>query len=152
VIKAKDKCVVSMTALILFMMATLVHGETLQPAQITPDQQSQMRWTVSPRGLQELIIIGNPANSGMYVVRSKYTSGLRTEPHFHPDNRIVTVLSGTMYLGYGKKFDEKKMKALPAGSIWTEPANQPHFTWAKDGEVLIQIIGSGPSGVTPVRP
>jgi quercetin dioxygenase-like cupin family protein len=75
-----------------------------------------------------------------------------TKHHFHPNSRIVTVLSGTMYFGYGKKFDEKKMKALPVGSIWTEPANQPHFTWAKDGEVLIQIIGSGPSGVTPARP
>jgi quercetin dioxygenase-like cupin family protein len=88
----------------------------------------------------------------MYAVRSKYTSSLWAEPHFHPDNRIVTVPSGTMYYGYGKKFDEKKMKALPAGSIWTEPANQPHFSWAKDGEVLIQIIGSGPSGVLPARP
>ena len=150
--KAKYKCVVSITALILVMMATFAHGETLQPAQITPDQLNQMRWSANPRGIHELTIVGNPTNSGMYVVRSKYASGLRIEPHFHPDNRIVTVLSGTMYLGYGKKFDEKKMKALPAGSIWTEPANQPHFSWAKDGEVLIQIIGSGPSGVMSVRP
>lgn len=151
-IKAKYPCVLSMTALILFVIVTFAHGETLQPAQITPDQLNRMRGSVSPRGLQELIVIGNPAESGMYMVRSKYTSGLRTEPHFHPDDRIVTVLSGTMYLGYGKKFDEKKMKALPAGSIWTEPANQPHFAWAKDGEVLIQIIGSGPSGVMSVSP
>jgi hypothetical protein len=23
------------------------------------------------------------------------------------------------------------MRALPAGSVWTEPAKQPHFVWAK---------------------
>lgn len=152
VIKAKSKCTVSITALILVMTAALVYGETLQPTQITPEQLKQMVWSVSPRGIQELNIIGNPKKSGMYAVRSKYADGLRVQPHFHPDDRIITVLSGTMYQGYGKNFDEKKMKALPPGSIWTEPANQPHYTWAKDGEVLIQIIGSGPSGVTPVRP
>ncbi|MEE9910106.1 MAG: cupin domain-containing protein [Deltaproteobacteria bacterium] len=151
-IKAKFKCAVSMTVLILVMTAALAYGEALQPAQITPDQQNQLVWSVNSRGIQELVIIGNPGNAGMYVVRSKYAAGLRIQPHFHPDDRIVTVLSGTIYLGYGKTFEEKKMKALPPGSIWTEPANQPHYSWAKDGEVLIQIIGRGPSGVTPVRP
>lgn len=86
------------------------------------------------------------------MVRSKFPPGLRVEPHFHPDERIVTVLAGTVYVGYGEQFDESKMKALPAGSVWTEPANQPHFTWAKDGEALIQVVGNGPSGVIPVRP
>ena len=44
------------------------------------------------------------------------------------------------------------MKALPAGSIWTEPAKQPHFVWAKDGEAIIQVIGgNGPSAVFPVQ-
>lgn len=28
--------------------------------------------------------------------------------------------------------------------------NQPHFVWAKDGEVIIRVIGNGPSGVIPV--
>jgi len=152
VIKAKSKYAVGIAVLILVMTAAFAYGETLQPAQITPDRLNQMLWSVNPRGIQELIVVGNPKNSGMYVVRSKYAAGLKVQPHVHPDDRIVTILSGTMYLGYGKSFDENKMKALPPGSIWTEPANQPHYTWAKDGEVLIQIIGSGPSGVTPVRP
>ena len=43
------------------------------------------------------------------------------------------------------------MKALPAGSIFTEPARQPHFVWAKDGEVVIQVIGNGPSATTLIE-
>ncbi len=62
------------------------------------------------------------------------------------------VISGTLLVGYGEQFDESKMKALSPGSIWTEPANQPHFVWAKDGEVVIQITGNGPSGTTLVQP
>jgi hypothetical protein len=43
------------------------------------------------------------------------------------------------------------MKALPASSIWTEPAKQPHFVWAKDGGVVIQVIGNGPSAVILIQ-
>jgi hypothetical protein len=28
----------------------------------------------------------------------------------------------------------------------SEPSKAPHFSWAKDGEVIIQITGVGPSG------
>ena len=48
-------------------------------------------------------------------------------------------MSGTLYMGYGDRFDESTMTALPAGSIWTEPAKQTHFVWAKDGEAVIQV-------------
>lgn len=123
----------------------------LQPALITPDQMDQLTWATSPTGTLQVKIVGDPTKAGMYMVRSKLPAGLRVEPHFHPDERIVTVLSGTVYVGYGEQFDESKMKALPAGSVWTEPANQPHFTWAKDGEALIQVVGNGPSGVIPVQ-
>lgn len=86
----------------------------------------------------------------MYSVREKFQAGQRIEPHFHPDERIVTVLSGTVYFSYGEQFDEAKMRAFTAGRLWTEPANQPHFAWAKDGEAVIQVIGNGPSGTTPI--
>ena len=80
----------------------------------------------------------------------KFPANFRNTPHFHPDDRVVTVMSGTLYVGYGEQFAESQLKALPAGSIWTEPAKQPHFVWAKDGEVVIQVSGVGPSGVTQV--
>ena len=44
------------------------------------------------------------------------------------------------------------MKVMPPGSLWAEPADQPHFVWAKDGEVVIQIYGAnGPSGTKPIE-
>ncbi len=86
----------------------------------------------------------------MYRVR--IPDNYKVQPHFHPDERVITVMSGTFYMGYGEQFDESAMKALPAGSIWTEPAKQPHFALAKDGEVVIQVVGSnGPSGTTRIE-
>lgn len=58
---------------------------------------------------------------------------------------------GTLLVGYGEEFDEGRMRALPAGSTFTEPARHPHFAWAKDWEVVIQVVGHGPSDTTWLR-
>jgi uncharacterized RmlC-like cupin family protein len=78
----------------------------------------------------------------------RFPAGFRNPPHFHADERIVTILSGTLLVGYGDQFHESTMKALPAGSMFTEPAKQAHFAWARDGEVVIQVVGHGPSSTT----
>jgi len=73
-------------------------------------------------------------------------------PHWHPDPaRTVVVLSGTFYFGSGETWDESKMKAYPAGTFYSEPPKSPHYTWAKDGEVVIQLTGMGPSGKTFIK-
>jgi hypothetical protein len=46
----------------------------------------------------------------------------------------------------GEKFDETALTALPAGSVFTEPEKTAHFTWARDGEVVLHVTGQGPTG------
>ena len=132
----------------LFLAVASAQGEALTPAQTVPDD---MTWVTLPDGLQVARIAGDLTKPGMYTVRVKFPAGLKIQPHFHSDERIVIVLEGTVYFAYGELFDEARMNALPTGSVWTEPAKQPHFAWAKDGEAVIQVIGNGPSATTPVR-
>ena len=47
--------------------------------------------------------------------------------------------------GYGETFDDAKLKILPAGSFYTEPANLPHFIEIREETVLL-VSGAGPSG------
>ncbi|HSO67803.1 MAG TPA: cupin domain-containing protein [Desulfatirhabdiaceae bacterium] len=107
---------------------------------VWPDQVSS--------DVQTLVHAGNPEKEGLYSIRVKIPAGTRLAPHFHPDNRVVVVLSGTLYYGYGTDFDETNMKALPPGSFFTEPAAQPHFAWARSGDVVLQANAVGPSGTT----
>ena len=72
-------------------------------------------------------------------------TGFTIAPHSHPDSREVTIISGTYATGYGEKFDAEKLKVLPAGSFYTEPANIPHYIEIKE-EVVLQVSGTGPSG------
>ena len=98
---------------------------------------------------QTVVVYGDPKNPGVFVSRVKFSAGWKDPPHWHPDEvRTVVVLSGTLYFGSGETWDESKVKAYPAGTFYSEPSKAPHFTWAKDGEVVIQITGVGPSGKT----
>ena len=96
---------------------------------------------------QTVVIYGDPTKPGLFVSRIRFSPGWKDMPHWHPDpERTVVVLSGTFYVGPGEKWDESKMKKYPAGTFYSEPSKAPHFTWAKDGEVIIQLTGIGPSG------
>ena len=148
--KADIFSVAGCIALALFIFSGSAQAEPLATTQLTPDR---FKWDPTPFGGQKVTLIGDEQKPGMYVYRVRFPANFKVQPHFHPDERVVTVMSGTLYMGYGEQFDESAMKALPAGSIWTEPAKQPHFVWAKEGDVVVQVVGgNGPSGVTRIEP
>jgi quercetin dioxygenase-like cupin family protein len=136
-------------ALAFSVSGAAAQAEPMTAMRMAPDE---LQWGPSPTGNPRAYIAGDEKKSGMYIYRIRFPANAKVQPHFHPDERIITVLSGTLYVGYGDRFDESAMKALPPGSVWTEPAKQAHFAWAKDGEAVIQVIGgNGPSGVTQVE-
>jgi hypothetical protein len=140
---------VYLSALALVAGATLAQSGAFGPVRVASDD---LEWAKQDNGTSRAPIVGDDRVPGMYSYRARFPANFRVEPHFHPDSRTVVVISGTLYVGYGERFDASTMKALPAGSTWTEPPRQPHFAWAKDGEVVIQVVGVGPSGVTRLAP
>ena len=118
---------------------------------VTPEQ---VEWKDRPgfEGVKFATVEGDPSKPGVYVVRAKFSPGTMTRPHWHPEARYVTVLQGTWYTGEGDTFDPDKTVPLKAGSFMLHPAKGHHYDGAKDEEVIVQIIGVGPSGTTPVDP
>ncbi|MFQ6024865.1 MAG: cupin domain-containing protein [Acidiferrobacterales bacterium] len=118
--------------------------------QLTPDE---IQWHASPtssNGLQVVVLAGNPKEAVLYTVRIKIPANFKVQPHWHHKDRMVSVISGTLHYAYGDTFDEAKMRALPPGSFFTEPAKHPHFAWAKSGDVIVQVTAIGPTGTTHV--
>lgn len=103
-------------------------------------------------GLETAPMIGDSTKPGAYLYRTKFPPNFKVEAHSHPDERHYTVISGTWYIGWGKKFDESKLIALPAGSFYTEPAKIPHFVMTKDDGALVQIGGKGPTAISYTDP
>jgi len=117
-----------------------------EPVAVTPAEiKFESQGGLALGGIEQAKLVGDPTKPGPYTIRLKFPAGYKLAPHAHPDYREVTILSGTWYMGYGEKFDEGALKALPAGSFYTEPANLPHFVAVRE-PVLIQVSGTGPSG------
>jgi anti-sigma factor ChrR (cupin superfamily) len=143
-------------ALCCLIFAAVVHELHAQaqpePMAITP---AEMKWEaqggLALPGVEQVNLVGNPSKPGPYTLRLKFPAGYKLAPHTHPDSREVTILSGTWYTGYGERFDEAALKALPAGSFYTEPANVAHFVEVRE-PVTIQVKGTGPSGRAFVSP
>jgi quercetin dioxygenase-like cupin family protein len=137
--------------LVLFAMDAGAEKDKAGFVRVTPEQ---VEWKERPGydGVKFAVIQGDPTKPGIYVVRAKFSPGAMTRPHWHPEDRFVIVVSGTWYTGEGDTFDPDKTQPLKAGSFMMHPAKAHHYDGAKDEEVVVQIIGMGPSATTLVHP
>ncbi len=108
--------------------------------------------TSGAAGIQTVVLKGDPTKGGLYTLLLRIGPNTKIAAHAHPDDRVATVVSGTWYFGYGKEFNEAALKALPAGSFYTEPPNSNHFAMTRQEGVVIQISGTGPSGRPTLTP
>lgn len=117
----------------------------------------QINWKSFGNGVEVATLSGDPAKpGGLYVIRVKFPPGLFSAPHFHPEDRNVTVIKGTWYTGTGDTFDLSKAVPLKTGSFMHHPAKGVHWDGAKDEEVIVEITGigpgAGPGSTIPVKP
>lgn len=103
-------------------------------------------------GIKIMVLEGDLKRAGPYVIRVKFSPGTMSMPHFHPEDRLCTVIKGTWWSGTGPSFQPVNTEPLPAGSYMKHPAGEVHYDGAKDEEVIVQIAGVGPSGATFIHP
>ncbi len=46
-------------------------------------------------GLVSTTVFGDPSKAGMYVIRNRFAAGNTSRPHYHDQDRYVTVIKGT---------------------------------------------------------
>ena len=116
-------------------------------------QQSEMEWTAVAAfpGLEAVLLAGDPAEEGPYVLRVRFAPGVMSAPHFHDQDRHVIVLSGVWYAGTDASADPEKTTALSPGSFMIHPAGGVHYDGARDVEAIVQITGIGPVRTTFVE-
>jgi quercetin dioxygenase-like cupin family protein len=110
------------------------------------------RWFGPPNNpkLRAAWVIGTESGKGAYLLRVRLAEGGKIPAHTHPDERHSTVLAGTLYVGFGEVVDESKVVAIPTGGVYVAPAHTPHYLWARDGDVIYQESGTGPTATVPV--
>ena len=141
-------CLPAALAAGFLLLASLQAGD-LDLKVLSFQKPDQIKWTESPRdGHLQAVLHGDPSKPGLYVILVKWLPHRMSHPHFHPNDRYATVISGTWWVGTGPKFDPDGTTPLPAGSYATHFAKQIHYDGAKDQEVVIEIVGQGPDTAT----
>lgn len=122
----------------------------LNPKAIAIQLPADIKW-VKTATSESAVLVGDPSKPGLYVVLQKWLPHNNSRPHFHPNDRFITVLSGTWWVNTGANYDPEGMKPLPAGSFVTHFGKEIHYDGAKDAECVLQIVGMGPATSTPAE-
>ena len=99
-------------------------------------------------GVQTVVLEGDPSKPGFYLTINKFPPGVMSRPHYHPDERQITVLKGTWYTDEGKEFRPDKAVPMKPGEYMRHPAGGPHYDGGLDEEVWVAISGYGPTSAT----
>lgn len=114
----------------------------------TPEEA---KWVTLPggAGVQQAVVYGDPTKEGLYIVRNRFPPGVMSTPHFHSDDRIGIVLKGVWWTGVGGTMDRPHTVPVRAGGTMLHPKGELHYDGARDEEVIVQIVGFGPTKKTP---
>jgi quercetin dioxygenase-like cupin family protein len=136
----------AVAALAALFLPAVVTAQTHAPA---------LTWgpapAVFPAGARMAVLQGDPSKPEWFTVRLDLPNGYRVQPHFHPTDELLTIISGTFLLGMGDKLDEAKAAVMPTGGFGTVAANMHHYAIAR-GHTVVQVQAMGPFVLTYVNP
>jgi quercetin dioxygenase-like cupin family protein len=122
-----------------------VQDPNLNPRTIAYVLPKDLHWTVKYEGLEIAVVMGDPNKPGPYIFLARWAPNHMSHPHFHPNDRYITVLSGTWWVGTGDVYQPDKTVPMHAGTFVTHFAKQIHYDGAKEDGCIIEIAGEGPA-------
>ena len=67
----------------------------INPAYVAFKVPDQIKWVTSASGASTAVVLGDPEKPGLYIQLNKWSPGHMSRPHWHPNDRYITVISGT---------------------------------------------------------
>ena len=107
---------------------------------------NDIKWQTDPAsGRVGAFLFGGFDKPGPYILVLKQPPNTKSSPHTHTDARVVIVLQGKYYVGFGDKFDEGTMHVGVTGAMFSEPALAPHYGMTDGEGAIVAFYGVGPS-------
>jgi len=122
-------------------------------AYVTPDQ-FKWRDPTDRVATNQARLYGDPTKAGLYIYINKFKPGRFGNPHYHPNDRFITVIDGASYHGTGNVVDPEHAKRVTKGTFMIDHANKVHWGGNKEegGAYLIAGMGPGTSVEVPKAP
>jgi hypothetical protein len=86
---------------------------------------------------------GDPAKTGLYVIRIHAEAGYIIMPHIHPEDENIVVVEGSWAAGMGERFNRGALEPMEVGTYALLPKKMAHFALSKT-QTIIQVHGLGP--------
>ena len=142
--------------LFLAMLLPVVFSATVYaegfPGGFITVKEDQIVWKTAENGVKQATLYGDPSKPGLYVVRNIFPSGIWSAPHFHDQDRMITVMKGTWHVGMSTEWGSEGSIPEQAGSLMFHPAYGVHFDGAMTADTEVQIVGMGPVTTTWIYP
>jgi len=135
----------------MFIGLGFIQAANLDPKALTYKMPDQIQWSGKAGEPQQAVLSGDPSKPELYVMLIKWPPHHMSRPHFHPNARYITVLSGTWWVGTGSKYDPDSTFPMKAGSFVTDLPIGVHYDGAKDEECVLEVVGMGPATTTPAE-
>lgn len=139
------------TTLWVLLGVSNLQAQSLDKA-FTVIEPDQVAWKDMGHGIKMAVISGDPAKPGPYVIRVTFPPGIMSAPHYHREDRHVTVMQGTWLAGTDDSWDPQATQPLRAGSYMQHPAGAVHYDGGGPEGAIVQIMGIGPSSTTFLFP
>lgn len=145
------------TLLALLASFALVAEAAPQDALTTPVvmRPAEIAWQPAPPMLQPgaegAVLAGDPSRPGLITIRVRLPDTYRMAAHTHSVAEYVTVLSGTLCVGFDEGASGAKETCVGPGSFFVTPAQVEHSVRAS-GPVEYQVSALGPFDMVYVNP
>jgi len=117
---------------------------------LSPDN---VKWEKMPDGTgrETATLFGDRYKHDMFGLLVRWPPHTRAKAHSHPILRYVMVLSGTLYMGYGDRFDAARLEKRSPNTLVTEPSGVAHFAETREEGATLYFVGIGPDRTDPVE-
>jgi hypothetical protein len=130
----------------------------LAGAQGVPDKHAfisakDLDWSPAPPslppGAKIAVLHGDPGKPGPFVIRLMTPGRYKVAPHWHSQDEVLTVISGTLFIGMGDRYEPSTARGLQAGGFHYLPGRSHHYAYSRK-PTIVQISGTGPFDITYV--
>lgn len=95
------KAILQVSLLLLGLVASSAshaQEDKLGVVQLSPGEMKFMANPALPSGPETAVLAGDPKKPALYTVRIKIPANFKIQPHWHPEDRMSAVISGTCIL------------------------------------------------------
>jgi quercetin dioxygenase-like cupin family protein len=135
-------------AVAITSLAVPVAAVELDPAAVTVLTPEQFKWRDPTDRVEtnQVNLHGDPRKTGeFYIYINKFKPGRFGNPHYHPNDRFITVIDGASWHGTGPVVDPEHAHKVTKGTFMIDHARKVHWGGNKDEGGAYLIAGIGPA-------